>query len=507
MSDNVRIAKNTLYLYLRMIVVMLVSIYTSRVILHNLGAIDFGIYNVVGGVVMMASFLNAALSVASSRFLTYELGRNDSEKLKKTFSASLCLHIGVALIVIVMGETIGLWFFSEKLVIPESRITAASWIYQFSILSMLISFTQVPYTSALIAHENMSIYAYIGLYEAISKLTISFLIAFSPFDNLIFYGFLILINSIAIQLFLRLYTRRNYEECRFTFVKDRALYKSLFDYCGWNLVGGFSYIIQNQGISILLNMFFGPIVNAARAITTQIQNALLSLVNNFLVAVRPQVVKSFATSQFEEMYQLTFRSGKYAMFLMSMLTIPVCFELGFILDKWLGDDVPEHTYMFTEIVLVTNWLDMFCQIINLPFGAIGKMKVGNLVGGIIQMLALPLGYILLVIGYGPSSVFIAIMITIILKTIGMWIITHKYVPFSWNNAFNEVFSPSFYVTMLALIVPIVIVSCYEKSWTRLVINVIFTELSLLIIIYSIGIKDFERLFFKQLILKKINKYL
>lgn len=310
---------------------MLVAIYTSRVILDVLGASDYGIYNVVGGVVSMMSFLNSALGASSSRFLTYELGRRDQDKLNRTFSASLNLHISVALIVFIVGETLGLWFFYEKLVIPNDRIVAAFWVYQFSIITTMISFTQVPYNASLISHENMSIYAYVGLYEAISKLSIVYLLTISPIDKLIFYGLLLMLNSVGIQLFYRFYTTKRYEECRFRIVKEKSLYKTLLGYSGWDLFGNVAIICQGQGINILLNIFFGPVVNAARAIAFQIQNAVSMFVGSFLTAVRPQVVKNLAEDNTSEMYRLTFSAAKFAYLLMLALVLPVCFEINFIL--------------------------------------------------------------------------------------------------------------------------------------------------------------------------------
>lgn len=373
MSDNKRIAKNTAFLYLRQLIIMVVSIYTSRVILDVLGASDYGIYNVVGGIVTMMSFLNGALGASSSRFLTYELGRGDQDKLNRTFSASLNLHICVALIVLILGETLGLWFFYEKLIIPADRIVAAFWVYQFSIITTMISFTQVPYNASLIAHENMSIYAYVGLYEAISKLVIVYLLLASPIDKLIFYGMLLMLNSIGIQLFYRFYTTKRYKECRFRIVKEKPLYKTLLSYSGWDLFGGVAVICQGQGINILLNLFFGPVVNAARAIAVQVQNAVSMFVNNFLTAVRPQVVKNFAEDNTDEMYRLTFNAAKFAYLLMLALVLPVCFEIDFILHLWLGKNMPSDTPIFAVLVLCTYLMETYHQASLMSYHAIGKI--------------------------------------------------------------------------------------------------------------------------------------
>ncbi len=407
-TSNKTIAKNTMFLYIRMFIVMVVTFYTSRVILAVLGASDYGIYNVVGGIVTMMAFLNGALSSSSSRFLTYELGTGNMEQLKKTFSASLNLHICVALLVLIVGETVGLWFFYEKLVIPDERMNAAFWVYQFSIITTMVNFTQVPFNASLIAHENMSVYAYVGLYEALSKLIIVYLLQIAPFDHLIIYALLLMLNTVGIQLFYRIYTSRKYNECRFNLVTDKTIYKKLLGYSGWDLFGGVAVICQSQGINILLNLFFGPVVNAARAITFQIQGALNQFVTNFLTAVRPQVVKSFAADDYHRMYSLTFSAAKYSYLLMLALMLPLCFEISFVLKIWLGDNVPENTYEFTLIVMITYLMETFHSASLMSYHAIGRIKTGNIVGGTLMILALPLSYISLKIGYPAYSVFIVI---------------------------------------------------------------------------------------------------
>ena len=266
-STNKRIAKNTLFLYVRMLLVMGVSVFTSRVILQTLGVEDYGIYNAVGGIVAVIGVLNGALASSTRRFLSYELGMKDAEMLKRTFSVSLNLHMAVAFIVLLLAETIGLWFFYEKMVIPVERLSAAWWVYQFSIVTVMVNFTQVPYNASLIAHENMSIYAYVGLYDAFSRLAIAYLLSLSPMDDLVFYALLLML------------------------ITDKTLYKRQLAYSGWEMFGGLASISQGQGINILLNLFFGPMVNAARAVAYQIQTAVNHFVINFLMATRPQVIK------------------------------------------------------------------------------------------------------------------------------------------------------------------------------------------------------------------------
>ena len=277
-----------------------------------------------------------------------------------------------------------------KLVIPEDRELAAFWVYQFSVITTMISFTQVPYNASLIAHENMSVYAYVGLYEAISKLLIVYAITISPMDNLIFYGLLIMLNTTGIQLFYRYYTTKRYEECRFRIIKEKKLYKTLLGYSGWDLFGGIAVICQGQGINILLNLFFGPVVNAARAIAIQVQSGVSQFVNNFLTAVRPQVVKNFAEGNTDEMYSLTFNAAKYSYMLMLALVLPVCFEIRFILSIWLGEKAPEDTAIFVILILLTYLMETFHSASLMSYHAIGKIKLGNIVGGTMMFMALPI---------------------------------------------------------------------------------------------------------------------
>ncbi len=505
MSNNKRIAKNTAFLYLRQLIIMVVAIYTSRVILDVLGASDYGIYNVVGGIVTMMSFLNGALGSSSSRFLTYELGRGDQSKLNSTFSASLNLHICVALIVLVLGETLGLWFFYEKLVIPDDRMTAAFWVYQFSIITTMVSFTQVPYNASLIAHENMSIYAYVGLYEAISKLLIVYLLTIAPIDKLIFYGMLLMLNSIGIQLFYRFYTTKRYEECRFRLVREKPLYKTLLGYSGWDLFGGVAVICQGEGINVLLNMFFGPVVNAARAIAFQIQNAVSMFVGNFLTAVRPQVVKNFAEGKTDEMYRLTFNAAKFAYLLMLALVLPVCFEINFILNLWLGKNMPPETPIFAVLVLCTYLMETYHQASLMSYHAIGRIKLGNIVGGTLMICALPLAYVALRFGAPAYSVFVVIFAVNLTQMFWGWMVVHRYVAFSYVKLIQKVYIPTMSITVLAVVVPLLFTHYMQQGWLRFIGLGLCTEMVILSAVYFIALNKSDRQMALNFVRNKILK--
>lgn len=491
-SDNKRIAKNTIFLYIRMMVVMLVALFTSRVILNTLGATDYGIYNVVGGIVTIVSFLNSALGASTSRFLTFALGEKNIQKQKSTFGACLNLHIGIALLVLILGETVGLWFFYEKMVIPDERMVAAFWVYQFSILTTMVSFTQVPYNASLIAHEEMSIYAYVGLYEAISRLIIAYLITISPIDKLVFYGLLLLINTIVVQLFYRWYAVKHFEECRFSLVKDKVLYKRLLSYGGWDLFGNLALVCQGEGVNLLLNVFFGPVVNAARAIAFQIQGAVTQFVSNFMTAVRPQVIKNYAEGNVDKMYTMTFYAAKFSYILMLALVVPIIYEIRFILGIWLGDAVPDETALFAVIVLMTYTWRTFHIAALMPYHAIGKIKTGNVTIGSLMIATLPIGYVLFKFGCPAYSVFLAIFAVEIVGMFAIYWLIHRYEYFPYKYVFTRILMPCGLVTIFTIILPAFITHLMNDGWARLIIVGISTEFSLLLSALYLGLNKEER---------------
>ena len=504
-SSNKTIAKNTAFLYVRMLVVMAVTLYTTRVVLQVLGASDYGIYNVVGGIVAMMNFINAALSSSSSRFLTYELGAGEKERLNCTFSASLNLHLVAAVLVLIISETVGLWFLYEKLVIPPDRMTAAFWVFQFSVVTMMLSFTQVPFNASLIAHENMSIYAYIGLYEAVTNLLVVYLISITPADKLIMYALILMLNKAVVQFFMCLYTSHKYDECRFRIVKDSELYKKLLGYSGWDLIGNLAVVCQGQGINILLSMFFGPVVNAARAVAVQIQGGVSMFVSNFLLAVRPQVVKSYAEGNSPRMYQLTFMGAKFSYLLMLALILPLCFEIKFVLRIWLGNDVPENTGIFAIIVLITYLMETYHMSSLMAYHAIGRIKTGNLVGGSLMISSLPISYLLLKLGCPAYSVFIAIFSVNFIQMIYSWWLIHGYVTFSYRELLRKVYFPTVLISFFATVPPLILYLFLPEGWFRFVLILAITEICLIPFVYHIGLEKEERMQLVTLIQSKLRR--
>ena len=372
-SNNKRVAKNTLFLYFRMILIMLVTLYTSRVVLAELGIKDYGIYNVVGGVVAMFSFLNNCMSSATQRFMTFELGRGDMARLKKVFAASLNIHITIGVIIVLLAETIGLWFVNHKLVIAPDRMTAANWVYQFSILTFCVNIIQVPYNAVLIAHEKMSVYAYISILEAFLKLGIVYLLVIVPADKLITYGILVFAVQLIIRGIYQVYCRRHYVESKFRLFWDKGLYKQMSGFAGWNLFGSVAWLLRDQGLNIVLNLFFGTAINAARGVASQVSSAVMGFISNFQVALNPQITKNYATGNIPEMEKLSYLGIKFSFLLLFTMAFPLCLNIDYVLHLWLVE-VPDYTALFIILIMVESLAgNMFGVQLMTSLSATGKM--------------------------------------------------------------------------------------------------------------------------------------
>lgn len=505
MADNKRIAKNTLFLYFRMFLIMGVTLYTSRVTLKILGIEDYGIYNVVGGIVMMFSFLNGSLSGATSRYLTFELGKKNYIRLNQVFNTALLIHVFLALIIIFLAETIGLWFFYEKMTIPEARQDAAFWVYQISVLTTVFSLTQVPYNATIIAHENMKIYAYIGIFEVIGKLLIVYLLLLSPIDKLIFYALLFFILQVSIMLFYRVYCAKFYSESSLKLYKDRALYKEMFSYAGADLIGNISVLAQGQGLNILLNMFFGPTVNAARGIAYQIQGAVTQFSNNFMTAVKPQIIKSYAEGNIEAMLELVKQSSCFSFYLMWLISFPICLEANYILGIWLGE-FPEHTISFLILIIVLCLVQTLKTPRSTMFHATGHLKLVNLIVGSILCAAFPLAYLFLKMGYEPESVFIASNISMFLSELASIMILKRYINYSIKDYLTTVHFRCLLVTVISFIIPFYLYDKYmEESFIRLILTCVITTISVIFTVLAIGMNKAMRKKIFCFIKNKIKK--
>lgn len=481
---------------------MLVSLYTSRVILNTLGVEDYGIYNVVGGVVTMFAFFNSAMSSATQRFLSYEIGKGDFKQLRKTFNATQIIHIGIAILIFILAETVGLWFVKTYLVIPPERLEVAIWVYHFSVLSFTVSIIQVPYNATIIAHERMNVYAYVSIIEVLLKLLIVFMLTWITFDKLKLYGILNFAVVFLIAAIYRIYTRKNFEESKFEVVRDKKLYKTLVSYSGWSLFGNIAGVAKGQGINIILNMFFGPVVNAARGIAMQVQSAVNSFVSNFQMAVNPQIIKSYAADEKEYMSSLVIRSSKFSFYLLYFLSLPIIIEIDQILKLWLKT-VPDYSSIFTILVLIIILIDSVSGPLMTAIQATGKIKVYQAVVGSLLTLILPISYILLKRGYSPEvTLYVNIVISIVALIFRLYLLW-KLLKFPIIRFIREIILKNIVIVLLSLTIPLLIRYNMNDGLFRLIIIVLVSIIWNSTVIYLIGLHKSE----KAIIIRGINKIL
>lgn len=504
-SNNKRIAKNTLLLYFRMFIMMAIGLFTSRVILQALGVEDFGIYNVVGGVVAMMGIINSTMSVSTQRYLTFELGKGKENfpQLHKTFCVSFNIYVFLGIIFLVLAETIGLWFLNSQLVIPEERIVAANWVYQFSIISVINHLMVNPYNAIIIAHERMNIYAYISILEAILKLVIVYMIMVSPFDKLISYGFLLLIVSLTITMIYRIYSIRHYPESRYKFISDKSLFKELMSYSGWNLFGSASALVKGQGLNILLNMFFNPSVNAARGIAYQINTHITMFFTNFYTAVRPQITKYYAQGDLTNMFKLVFRSSKMAFYLLFIISLPIIIETPYIVTLWLGQ-LPEYVVPFVRLIVVISIIDSMASPLMTTAHATGKIALYQSSVGTMTILNIPISYCLLkYLNCDPVVVFqVSLCIAIICLFMRLWIV-NRLVSFPVIQYIKEVIGSCLLTSFISVIIPWVVFKNVDEKLSSVILVCILCILWTAITVYFIGLKADERVFIKQTVLKKL----
>lgn len=409
MSSSKTIAKNTLFLYFRMFLVMGVTLYMSRIVLKQLGVSDYGVYSLVGGIVALFGFLNSSMSSATQRYLAFDLGKNDEERLQKTFSVTLTIHMAIAVLILIIAETLGLWYVNNKVLLPPGRLFAANVTYQFSVLTALIGIIQVPYDCLIIAYEKMNVYAYISIVEVGLKLGVVFLLILYDGDKLIAYAVLIFLVSLIIRIAYQIYCRRNYKASKYSFEYDKVYFKELIGYSGWNLFGGLASVSRGQGINIVLNLFFGTVVNAAYGLTLQVQSAVNQFVTNFQKAVNPQIIKTYSEGNIERMHKLIIQSSKFSFLLTFILAAPILFNTEFILNLWLKKP-PIYTTVFVQLSLIGILIDCISGPLMVAVQATGKIKYYQIVVGSLIILTLPLATIWLYLGGKPEVVFYSIIV-------------------------------------------------------------------------------------------------
>lgn len=464
-----------------------VALYTSRVVLNELGVEDFGVYNVVGGIVTMLSFINGSMSTATSRFLAFELGKGDEKKVKETFQASFMVHLMIAVFIFFIAETVGLWFLENELVIPENRMFAARVVYQFSIFSCLVGITQAPYNASIIAHEKMEIYACISIIDALLKLSVAFILCICDTDKLILYAVLVFVVWVIVGTIYRIYCTYCFNECRCSIKYDRGRFRAILFFSGWNLIGSLGNTFRGQGINILQNIFFGSIINAATAIAGQVFAALSTFSDSFLAAVRPQIIKNYAVQNYVRVESLIINASKFAFLLLSLFAIPLVLENEILLNVWLRE-VPDHAVSFCQLNIVGCMVLVFFQLVSCSIHATGHVKYLNILIGLIYMAILPISYIFLQKGYSPIIPYVVSIFAFILVAFFSLYILRRYMPtFSIRKYVFQVYGRCWCVLVLSCVLPFIIHQELAYGLIRFILVFCASALSICVFSYYIAI--------------------
>lgn len=502
-SNNKRIAKNTALLYVRTLLIMMITLYTSRVILNQLGVEDYGVYQVVGGVVAMFSVISSSLSSSISRFITFELGRGDIQKLNSIFSTSINIQLGISALVLLLGETVGAWFLNAYMNIPVERMVAANWVLQCSLLSFCVGLISVPYNACIIAHEHMTAFAYISILEACLKLAICYMLIISPWDKLISYAVLMLAVSVIIRIIYGIYCNRNFIECHYKLTHEKETLKDMTGFAGWSFLTNVAWIFNTQGINLLINMFFGVTLNAARGIATQVESAVLQFVNNFTTAINPQITKSYAANHREEMYMLVCRGAKFSFLLLLFMALPLMLETDFVLEKWLKV-VPEYAPIFTRLSLIAMMVNVLGSSSYTACMATGDIKRYSIWVSLIGFLVFPLSWMGYLLGMPPESTYYFYVIVYIGVLFARYIIMRSLIQFPLSMMWKNVLLPVTVTTLVAIALPILVFLQIQPSVERFLLTCIVSVLSIGTTAYYLGLSKREREVITKKILSKIR---
>ena len=498
------VAINTIMLYARMALMMVVGFVTARVNLDSLGVDNYGIYNVVGGLVVMFTILSGSLTTAISRFITYELGIGDKKRMQLIFSSSVIIQLALSLLLVIIAETIGVWFVNTYMNIPEDRVVAANWVYQFSIISFVTALLSTPYNATIIAHEKMSAFAYISIVEALCKLLIAYLTFISPIDKLIFFAAANCLVTIIIRNVYSSYCHRHFVECRFQFIFDRPLLKKMFSFAGWNFFGAGSLQLMTQGVNVLINMFFGVAVNAARGLTTTIENTVMGFVTNFTMAINPQITKSYASNERSYMFQLIYKGAKFSFFLMMFFAIPCIIEADALLNIWLRE-VPEYTAVFLRLSLVASMISVISNTMMTAMLATGDIKKYQIIVGGLGMLVFPLTWAAYAIGAQPQIAYVIVILIYIIQFIVRLYLLREMIGLSIREYLNNVIVRVVIVTGVTVIPSYILYNVLDDSVTSFFVVCTSCVITSLLGIYFIGLDNTEKKYVKNTIMRKIKK--
>lgn len=500
-SDTSRIAKNSILLVVRMAVVMVISVFTTRFLLKNLGVEDYGVYNVTLGIVSLCSFLNPALSNASQRFHNYELGKNGIEGANSVFNTSLLIQLMLVGVIVLFAETVGLWYVNEKLVVPEGRETVVFWVYQISVIAFSLSMINVPFISSILAHEHMNFYAVINVADAILKLLIAICIAYAPFDKLVFYSLLLLTITLFNLAIYTYYSHHYFKEVRINFRIKKNMLKSMLSFSGWNLFETIARMGKDQGCNLLLNFYCGPVLNAARGVSNQVSYALSSVVDSTVMASRPQMVANYARGNQQSSLLMFFSLSKGTLLIIFGIGLPIYLEADYILKLWLGTFVPEYTVVLVRISIIISLIDKLASPVTALIHATGNIKAYHLLSSLINILVIPLAWIMLSNGSGPLSVYFATLIGVIVAQFSFLFVVRNLFSESLWTYFKSVCLPFFVVAILTIVAPVMLSISLEQGLLRLLLVTVVSFASFVLFAFFCGLNSRE----KQIIFKLLKK--
>lgn len=507
-ANNKRIVKNTMYLYFRTFFTLGVSLFTSRIVLQALGVDNFGIYNIVGGFVAMFSVLSGTLTAATQRFITFELARKNPQS-NKIFSVSLLIHFILAIILFILLETVGLWFLNYKINIPTERLLAANWVFQCSILTFCVNLISIPYNASIIAHEKMNVFAFISIFEVSTKLIIAYILIIFNTDKLVMYAVLMLIVALLLRFIYGFYCKSKFEECVFVFDKDKVLYKQMLSFSGWNFIGSSAGILNTQGVNILINLFFGVTLNAARGIAEQVNAAVNNFIMNFMTAINPQITKSYASGNFHYLNVLVVKGTKYSFFLFGIICLPILMETNYILELWLVK-VPDYAPVLVRMAIIYSACQILSQTLYTAMLATGRIKKYQIAVGTLSIMAFPVTYLFYKLGLSVEYGYLSsIIFSLICLCVRLYMLRKMIPQFSIKLYIRDCLQRLFYVICILLSTSFLIkfsTKGLDNNMLKFIVNTFcFIILSFLTML-TVGLNREEKITILTYIKSRLEKY-
>lgn len=503
MSSGKQIAKNTMYLYIRMFLVMAVSLYTVRIIIKTLGLVDYGIFSAIGGIVLIMSFLSQTITFAAQRFFSYELGRNDIKRLQEVFSNVLIIYAIAAIVIALVSEIVGVWLLENIMIIPEERMEAAHWVLHFSLLSFIVTIIYTPFNAMIISYENMKVYAYISIIEVFLKLGVVYLLVLANFDKLSFYSFLLFCSSIIIAAFYIFYCYINYKVTHFVFKINRSLFSELASYSSWTMFGTIAGALNNQGSCLLLNTFFGPVANASQSVANQVSHALQLFGANLFAAIRPPMIKQFSQGLYDEVVGLFYQSTKITLFLLLFIMIPLLTEMHFLINMWLGY-VGEYMVVFCRLALIYVAVLLLSNPITIIMQAANKVKLYHGIVDSFVLMTLLISYFFLITGADATAVYWTMIVILLIAHFIRLAILSKVINYSWKEYIEKSILPSF--KGLVIIIPLILIEVYsiEEGLFRFLATIIMCSFINIALFLSFGFDKKERREIFSIVQNRVN---